>query len=139
MAAKPVDRIRTMITDLERGARSLGDDIRKRAGSVTVTSDLEKALRQFMQGLTTIAVQLEKAAGELRRYLEKGAKPARARKAKTTRKPAAKKSTKKSAAKKASKTVAKAVGKPAVAKAVGKPAAKAAGKPAGKKTAARKR
>ena len=89
MAVKPVDRIRTMITDLERGARSLGDDIRKRAGSVTVTSDLEKALRQFMQGLTSIAVQLEKAAGELRRYLEssaQGGKAARARKGKAARK-----------------------------------------------------
>jgi hypothetical protein len=117
MAVKPVDRLRTMINDLERGARTLGDDIRKRAGSVTVTSDLEKALRQLMQGLTSIAVQLEKAAGELRRYLEKNAKPGakRSGKARPARKakPASKK-----AAKKASKTVAKATGrKPASKKA----------------------
>jgi hypothetical protein len=132
MAVKPVDRIRTMITDLERGARNLGDDIRKRAGSVTVTSDLEKALRQFMQGLTSIAVQLEKAAGELRRYLEqgaKGARPARARKAKAARKPTAKKATKpaaKASAKPASKPAAKKAGaKKAAVKAMGrKPAAK---------------
>ncbi|MFN2377016.1 MAG: hypothetical protein ABR538_10790 [Candidatus Binatia bacterium] len=77
MAVKPVDRIRSMITDLERGARTLGDDIRKRAGKVTVTSDLEAALRQLMQGLTTIAVQLEKAAHELRLYLEASTKGAR--------------------------------------------------------------
>jgi hypothetical protein len=123
MAVKPVDRIRTMITDLERGARTLGDDIRKRAGSVTVTSDLEKALRQFMQGLTSIAVQLEKAAGELRRYLEnsaKGAAPARTRKAKPARKAAAKPA--KNAAKKAAK---KGGAKKAAAKAMGKkPAAR---------------
>jgi hypothetical protein len=129
MAVKPVDRIRTMITDLERGARSLGDDIRKRAGNVTVTSDLEKALRQFMQGLTTIAVQLEKAAGELRRYLEqgaKGAKPGRARKAKASRK---------SASKKAAKPAAKTAAKPAAKKAGAK---KAAAKAMGKKPAAKK-
>jgi hypothetical protein len=127
MAVKPVDRIRTMITDLERGARSLGDDIRKRAGNVTVTSDLEKALRQFMQGLTTIAVQLEKAAGELRRYLEqgaKGARPGRARKAKASRKSSSKKAAK--PAKPAAKPAAKKAGaKKAAAKAMGKkPAAK---------------
>jgi hypothetical protein len=138
MAVKPVDRIRTMITDLERGARSLGDDIRKRAGNVAVTSDLEKALRQFMQGLTSIAVQLEKAAGELRRYLEQGAKgagPGRARKAKASRKSAAKK-----AAKPAAKT-AKPAGKPAAKKAgAKKAAAKAMGsKPASKRPAAKKR
>jgi hypothetical protein len=128
MAVKPVDRIRTMITDLERGARSLGDDIRKRAGGVAVTSDLEKALRQFMQGLTSIAVQLEKAAGELRRYLEqqsaKAAKPARARKAKAGRKPAAKKAAR-PAAKPAAQKAAKKASKKAAAKAMGKkPAAK---------------
>lgn len=115
MAAKPVDRIRSMITELERGARTLSDDIRKRAGSVVVTSDLEKAIRQLMTGLTSIASQLEKAAGELRRFLEDGAraKPARAgkksgkkarkkagKKAKAVRKPAGK-STKKTSAKKA--------------------------------------
>lgn len=131
MAVKPVDRIRGMITDLERGARSLGDDIRKRAGSVTVTSDLEKALRQFMQGLTSIAVQLEKAAGELRRYLEKNTqsgKPGRAGKARPARKAAkpakaARKVEKKAAAKKAAKPVG---------------AKKAAEKPMGKKAAAKK-
>ncbi|MFN2426218.1 MAG: hypothetical protein ABR587_07195 [Candidatus Binatia bacterium] len=125
MAVKPVDRIRTMITDLERGARTLGDDIRKRAGNVTVTSDLEAALRQLMQGLTTIAAQLEKAAGELRRYLEKGSKGKRSRKAggkKAAKKTSRKKSTKKAAAKKAapakaaSKKVAKANGKKGAAK-----------------------
>jgi DNA-binding protein HU-beta len=125
MAVKPVDRIRTMITDLERGARSLGDDIRKRAGNVTVTSDLEKALRQFMQGLTSIAVQLEKAASELRRYLEQGAaadKP-RARKAKAARKPAGQKASKK--ASKAATSAKKSPARKAPAKAVGKkPAAK---------------
>lgn len=81
MAVKPVDRIRTMITDLERGARTLGDDIRKRASNVNVTPDLESALRQIMHGLSTIAAQLEKAAGELRRFLEAGTKGKKARKA----------------------------------------------------------
>jgi len=84
MAVKPVDRIRSMITDLERGARNLGDDIRKRAGNVTVSSDIESALRQVLLGLTNIAAQLEKAAGELRKYLDAAAKSrkpkARARK-----------------------------------------------------------
>ncbi len=90
-----------------------------------MTSDVEKAIRQLMQGLTSIAMQLEKAAGELRRYLEKGAKggkPARAGKAKAARKPAARKAAKKSGAKKAA---AKAADKKPAAKATGrKPAAK---------------
>ncbi len=116
MAVKPVDRIRTMITDLERGARTLGEDIRKRAGNVTVASDLESALRQFMQGLTNIAAQLEKAAGELRRYLEAGAKGGKGAKGKTARKASGKRAAAKPAAKKAS-------GKKAA-----KPAAKAAKK-----------
>ena len=59
MAVKPVDRIRMMITDLERGARTLGNDLRRRAGNVTVTPDIDAALRQFLKGLTTIAAQLE--------------------------------------------------------------------------------
>ena len=124
MAAKPVDRIRTMITDLERGARTLGDDIRKRAGNVTVSSDIESALRQLLHGLTNIAAQLEKAAGELRRYLEAGAK-AKPKKA-GARKAASKRSSKKSTAKKAApKKAASAAGK--------------APKSAGRKAAARKR
>ena len=109
MAVKPVDRIRTIITDIERGARTLGDDIRKRAGSVTVTSDLEAALRQFLHGLTSIAAQLEKAAGELRRYLERGAKG--------IRKPAVKKIAKKSAK---TKAAPKKAAKRAAKKAAGK-------------------
>jgi len=100
MAVKPVDRIRTMITDLERGARTLSDDIRKRAGKVDVASDLEAALRQLLHGLTTIAAQLEKAAGELRRYLEKGVETGKG-KAKKARKSVAKKGGKKVAVKKA--------------------------------------
>lgn len=114
MAVKPVDRIRTMITDLERGARTLGDDIRKRAGN-TVSGDLESVLRQLMQGLTAIAAQLEKAAGELRRYLEAGARGRKVRK--PARRAAA---TGKAAPKK--KTAAKAGG----------------GKTAGRKAASRK-
>lgn len=122
MAVKPVDRIRKMITDLERGARTLGDDIRKRAGNVAVTSDLEAALRQLMQGLTTIAAQLEKAAGELRRYLEKGAKGGKPKAGrKTAAKPAARKRAKKAAAKATAqkatpKKAAKAPAKKAAAK-----------------------
>lgn len=122
MAVKPVDRIRKMITDLERGARTLGDDIRKRAGNVAVTSDLEAALRQLMQGLTTIAAQLEKAAGELRRYLEKGAKGGKPKAGrKTAAKPAARKRAKKAAAKAPAK-------KAAPKKAAKAPAKKAAAK-----------
>ncbi|HEY2775191.1 MAG TPA: hypothetical protein VGK20_14180 [Candidatus Binatia bacterium] len=75
-----------MITELERGARTLGDDIRKRAGNVTVGPDLDSALRQFLQGLSAIAAQLEKAAGELRRYLAAGAKGGKKAARKTARK-----------------------------------------------------
>lgn len=116
MAVKPVDRIRTMINDLERGARGLGDDIRKRAGKVTVGPDIEKGLRQLLQGLTSIAAQLEKAAGELRRYLEAGSN------ARPRRKTAARKASKKAA--------------PKAAKA---PARKAASKASKKKSATKKK
>lgn len=107
MAAKPADRIRTMINDLERAARSLGDDIRKRAGKTGVSADLEAALHQLMTGLSNMAAQLEKAAGELRRFLEAGAtgkrKPARktAAKKKVATKAAPKTAASKAAAKKA--------------------------------------
>lgn len=119
MAVKPVDRIRTMITDLERGARTLGDDIRKRAGKVDVTSDLESALRQLLQGLTTIAAQLEKAAGELRRYLEQSSKEQKgrgrakgaARGGAKTAKKAAKKTTARKAPARAARSSAAAAGK----------------------------
>jgi hypothetical protein len=108
MAVKPVDRIRTMINDLERGARTLGDDIRKRAGTVNVSTDIEKGLRQLLQGLTAIAAQLEKAAGELRRYLESGAaaKPARRKAAGRSSKKAAPKASK-AAAGRATKAASK--------------------------------
>lgn len=133
-AAKPVDRIRTMITDLERGARTLGDDIRKRAGKAAVTSELESALRQILLGLTNIAAQLEKAAGELRRYLETNAKPAKKAKKKAGKaakaKPAKKAAAKKAPAKKAAKPAKPAkANKPAKKKAAPK-AKKAAAKPA---------
>lgn len=132
MAAKPVDRIRTMITDLERGARTLGDDIRKRAGNVAVTSELESALRQILVGLTTIAAQLEKAAGELRRYLEtsaEGAKPRRKAAAKrggAKAKPAKKGATKAAARKAPAKKAAPKAAKPAKKKAAAKKAGKSA-------------
>lgn len=144
MAAKPVDRIRTMITDLERGARTLGDDIRKRAGNVAVTSELESALRQILLGLTNIAAQLEKAAGELRRYLETSTAPAKggARKAKagkakkTARKPASKKAAPaKAGARKAPAKKAAAGKAKAAPKAAAKPARKAATKKAAAKPA----
>ncbi|HXC53175.1 MAG TPA: hypothetical protein VN634_19970 [Candidatus Limnocylindrales bacterium] len=114
MAAKPVDRLRSMITDLERGARTLGDDIRKRAGGTKVSSDIESALRQLLMGLTNIAAQLEKAAGELRRYLEAGAKGGK-------RKTKARKATAGRAAAKPARKVKKA----ASAKAAGRASAKA--------------
>lgn len=129
MAVKPVDRIRSMITDLERGARTLGDDIRKRAGKVTVTSDLEAALRQLMQGLTTIAVQLEKAAHELRLYLEAGSKGAKTKKGGKKAKAAAKGA-------KAKKAKAAKPAKPAKEKKAAP--AKGGGKKSSKKAAAKK-
>lgn len=123
MAAKPVDRIRSLITDLERGARTLGEDLRKRAGGVDVTPDIEAAIRQLVQGLTTIAVQLEKAAGDLRRYLEKSTAGAKAKKA-PARKPAPKSApAKKPAAKKAA-AKKPAEKKPAAKKSVAKKPAK---------------
>jgi hypothetical protein len=118
MAAKPVDRIRSMITDLERGARTLGDDLRKRAGGTKVSSDIESALRQLLQGLTNIAAQLEKAAGELRRYLEAGSgskggksKGRKKTSGRSTAKPAASKVKKAAPAKAARKTSAAAKAK----------------------------
>lgn len=125
MAAKPVDRIRTMITDLERGARTLGDDIRKRAGNAAVTSELESALRQLLVGLTTIAAQLEKAAGELRRYLEtSAAKTKPRRKAAAKAKPAKKAARKRAASKAPARKVAPKAAKPSKKKAAAKKPAK---------------
>jgi len=109
-----------MVRELERAARSMGDDLRARAGKAGVPPDLENALRTVLQGLTNITAQIEKAVGELRRYLEanasasgtrggrsKGSKrkaaPARKKapagnKKASKKKPAARKAAKKSAA-----------------------------------------
>ena len=117
MAATPLDRIRTMITDLERGARTLGTDIRKRAGSVAAADELEAALRQVLLGLTNIAAQLEKAAGELRRFLAANAKAApRARASKKAGAKAAKQPAKQAAKKPAKKAAKKKVAKKKAAK-----------------------
>ncbi|MBI5504307.1 MAG: hypothetical protein HY899_05875 [Deltaproteobacteria bacterium] len=102
-----------MIREVERAARALGDGLRKRAGKASVPADLESVLHQLLQGLTGIASQIEKAVGELRRYLEAnaaktagGGKPRKAAKKKATKKrkvakkaPAAKKAARKKAAK----------------------------------------
>jgi len=145
MAAKPADRIRSMIQDLERAARNLGDDLRKKAGKAGVSADLEGALRQLLQGLTSIAAQLEKAAGELRRFLEPGpaGKGGKSRKAAAKKKAPGKASAKKASAKgkasartggKAGKKVAK---KGASAKGGGN-AAKASPKASPRKVAPRR-
>jgi len=92
----------------------LGDGLRKRAGKASVPADLESVLHQLLQGLTGIASQIEKAVGELRRYLEANAdRTAGGGKRKTAGKKAAKKKRvvkKASAAKK--KTTKKKAAKP---------------------------
>jgi len=115
-AGKPTDRIRDMVRELERAARSMGDDLRERAGKAGVPPDLEAALRQVLQGLTNITAQIEKAVGELRRYLEANAKTqarqggARRKAGKATKAGAARKKT---ASKASAKTTAGAAGKAA--------------------------
>jgi len=73
MAPKSTDRIKDVIREVERAARALADNVRKRAGKAAVPADFESVLHQLLQGLTGIASQIEKAVGELRRYLEANA------------------------------------------------------------------
>ncbi|HYC54378.1 MAG TPA: hypothetical protein VEL28_05525 [Candidatus Binatia bacterium] len=134
MAARtPTDRIREMVQELERAARSMGGDLRERAGKAGVPPDIEKALRSVLQGLTNITAQIEKAVGELRRYLEANARSAGRRKSSgSARKSSGKKKAtsgkkkagkKQPAAKKAAKSGGRSSGKASSKKAAAKPGA----------------
>ncbi len=126
MAKTRTDRIADIVRDIEKTARGLGDQLRKRAGKAGIPADVDAAVQQLLKGLTSVTVQVEHAVRELRRYLEANARQAAAA---SKKKPAKKKTAKKKAAKKKTK---KKVVKKAAAK---KPAKKAAAK---KKTAKKK-
>ena len=85
--------------------------------SARLADELEAALRQVLLGLTNIAAQLEKAAGELRRFLAANAKAApRARASKKAGAKAAKQPAKQAAKKPAKKAAKKKVAKKKAAK-----------------------
>ena len=83
MAAGPRERLATLIRDVEKAARQLRSDIRKRAQAAP--RSMEQAADALRKGAADIAGQVEKYIHEIRVNLE-GRKPAPRRAAK--RKPA---------------------------------------------------
>lgn len=84
MAAGPRERLGSLIKDVEKAAKQLRADIRKRAA--TAPKNMEVAANRLRKGAADIAGQVEKYLHDLRVGLE-GAKPGPKRAAK--RKPAA--------------------------------------------------
>jgi len=83
MAAGPRERLAALIKDLEKAARQLRADVRKRAS--TAPKSLDAAVSRLRKGVTEVTRQVEKYVHDLRVGLE-GKKPAAKRT--TRRKPA---------------------------------------------------
>ena len=73
MAAGPRERIARLIRDVEKAARQLRSDIRKRAQAAP--RSMEQAARALRKGAADIAGQVEKYVHEIRLNLE-GRQPA---------------------------------------------------------------
>ncbi|MGH7786660.1 MAG: hypothetical protein ACRERC_07320 [Candidatus Binatia bacterium] len=78
MAAGPRERLASLIKDVEKAAKQLRADIRKRAQAAP--KSMEKAADALRKGAADIAGQVEKYVHDLRMNLE-GKKPAKPRKA----------------------------------------------------------
>ncbi|MDX2165922.1 MAG: hypothetical protein SF182_02620 [Deltaproteobacteria bacterium] len=76
MAAGPRERIASLIKDVEKSARQLRNDIRKRAAAAP--KNLEAVSGQLRKGAADIAKQVEQYVREVRVSLE--GKPAAAKK-----------------------------------------------------------
>lgn len=76
MAARPRDRLATLIKDVEKALRQIRTDIRKRAQAAP--KSLEEAAARLRKGAADIAAQVEKYVHDLRVNLE-GKKPAPAK------------------------------------------------------------
>ncbi len=83
MAAGPRERLGSLIKDVEKAAKQLRSDIRKRAAAAP--KNMETAAKRLRKGAADIAGQVEKYVHDVRLGLE-GKKPGPARTAK--RKPA---------------------------------------------------
>jgi len=86
MAAGPRERIASLIKDVEKAAKQLRSDIRKRAQAAP--KNLQKVADRLRKGGADVAAQVEKYVHELRVSLQ-GGKPAAKRAAKPKRKKAA--------------------------------------------------
>ena len=74
------DRISAMMHEVEKAARKLRADIRKRARAVGLPRDLKSAAAQLRKRAAHAAAQVEKYVHEIRTGLERGAsRPTRAR------------------------------------------------------------
>jgi hypothetical protein len=82
MAAGPRERLAALISDVEKAAKQLRADVRKRAQAAP--KNLETAAARLRKGAADVAGQVEKYVHDLRVNLE-GQRTAPRRKAKTTR------------------------------------------------------
>ena len=72
---KEGDRIRAMIHEVEKLAKRLRADIRKRAAAVGLTKSLQAAAGELRKRAAAAAAQVEKYAHQVRKELETGTKP----------------------------------------------------------------
>lgn len=79
---KQHDRIGALIAEVEALAKRLRTDIRKRAEAAGLLKNLKAAANQLRKRAAMAAAQVEKYVHQIRKELEAGAKPAKAKRAK---------------------------------------------------------
>ncbi len=86
-------RIRELVNEVERIAKRLRTDIRRRVEETGILKNLEGAANQLRKQAAVVAAQVEKYAREMRQQLERSSKgkgkaaPARKKAARPTAKP----------------------------------------------------
>jgi hypothetical protein len=68
------DRIRELVTEVERIAKRLRTDIRKRVEETGLLKNIEGAASQLRKQAAAVAAQVERYAREMRQQLERSAK-----------------------------------------------------------------
>jgi len=89
MAAKkamtPSDRVNQLMREVEALAKRVQTDVRKRVQAAALLKNLQAAANQLRKQAAVAAAQVEKYIRQLRRELERSARPAK--RAKSSRKP----------------------------------------------------
>jgi hypothetical protein len=70
MAKKPGERVARMVADVEKAAKKLRGDVRKRAKAAPMLKSMQKAAEQLRKRAATAAGQVEKYLHDIRLELE---------------------------------------------------------------------